>query len=288
MRRKILSNNAEYDDYVAKATLMDDQYARTMLLHRPDVIAVMLRGILGDKAIEVEHSLLQVELTPFATRGVKLDIYAQGKDGTQYCIELQNANEGDLARRTHLISALMDASILTRGEAFKSLPNAYVIFVLQEDCLGDGTMMVRCDRTKEGSKKPLGDGCHFVFCCLKYVDTDTDAGKILHDIACPDHTKMYTQEIAKLTEFAKTTEKGELEIMIPAYSMSIKEFGASEFQRGIEKGEERGIKKGRQEGRLEGRQETELRISQRLEGILRRFDLTDDERAELVREATEA
>ncbi len=80
--------------------------------------------------------------------------------------------------------------------------------------------------------------------------------------------------------------------MIPACSMSIKEFGASEFQRGIQQGEERGIKKGRQEGRqegrLEGRQETELRISKRLESIFKRFNLSDDERAELVREATEA
>ena len=78
---------------------LNNAFLFAVALEDPDICRLILETILeipvGSVMVHVEHSLL------FSSdfRSIRLDIYASDEAGTEFNLEMQNENEGNLAKR---------------------------------------------------------------------------------------------------------------------------------------------------------------------------------------------
>ena len=96
-------------------------------------------------------------------KGIRMDVYFDDGD-TVYDIELQRSNSRELAQRSRMYSALMDASSMKRGEAYGGMRDGYVIFICTFDPFGRGLKRYAFGTVCEGAGGlPLEDGRHIIF-----------------------------------------------------------------------------------------------------------------------------
>ena len=143
--------------------LMDDTFMSKCLEHAPECIELILRIILGKKDLKVVKSQTEYPIKSLQGRGVRFDVFARDWEGREYDIELQRADHGAEPKRARYNSALMDANELESGEDFGKLRDTYVIFITENDVMGDGQEVYVYDRTERKSGKRLGDGTHIFY-----------------------------------------------------------------------------------------------------------------------------
>lgn len=72
------------------------------------------------------------------SKSIRLDIFAGGEDGCLYNIEMQVADQRNLAKRLRYYQSLIDVSYLNKGCDYNDLPETYVIFFCTFDYLSKG------------------------------------------------------------------------------------------------------------------------------------------------------
>lgn len=101
-------------------------------------------------------------------KGVRLDVYARGKDNTHYNIEMQAVCKTELGKRSRYYHSQMDMELLSAGRVYEELPQGYVIFVCDFDPFGykkyQYTFAQQC-REEPGIRGM--DGSHTIFLSTK-------------------------------------------------------------------------------------------------------------------------
>lgn len=157
----------------------------------------VLECILGMKISEVHvRTEENICLNP-EYRGIRLDVIADDENHTQYNIEMQTVNEGNLPKRGRFYQAEMDVTYLLPGHDFNELPNSYVIFICTFDPfkkdLYKYTYTYRCH--ENGSD--LGDGTTRIYLNTKGKNRE-DVPKALVDFL--GFVEDTTEEFADKTE----------------------------------------------------------------------------------------
>ena len=125
----------------------------------------------------------------YAAKSVRFDIYARARDGQIYEIEMQNANKGNIPKRSRYYSSIIDTKELSKGSDYNKLPQSYVIFICTFDPFGDGRHIYTFEnicvenheiRLQDGSKKvtlntrgTMDDVSDEIKDFLKYVEKST-------------------------------------------------------------------------------------------------------------------
>ena len=135
--------NPEYLAEIEQYRLMDDDFMSKCLENAPECIELILRIILGKEDLKVVKSQTEYPIKSLQGRGVRFDVFARDSEGREYDIEIQRADHGAEPRRARYNSALMDANALKSGEDFGKLRDTYVIFITENDVMGQGTGHVR-------------------------------------------------------------------------------------------------------------------------------------------------
>ena len=156
-------------------TLMDDAYFTKYFDGSTECASLMLSVLLGRKDLKVTRATTQKWIEGGDKRSVKLDIYARDGSGRIYDVEIQRARKGAGRRRARFYSAMLDADYLDKGGKFKELPESYVIFITERDAIG-----------KE----------------------DTDLGKLMHDLRCPDPERMHYKSLRERARYLKRSKEG--------------------------------------------------------------------------------
>ena len=193
---------------LADMTLMDDAYFTKYFDGSTECASLMLSVLLGRKDLKVTKATTQKWIEGGDKRSVKLDIYARDGSGRIYDVEIQRAKKGAGRKRARFYSAMLDADYLDKGGKFKELPESYVIFITERDAIGKGRAMYRIDRRIDGTFEDFGDGTHILYISADLTDRDTDLGKLMHDLRCPDPERMHHRALRERARYLKRSEEG--------------------------------------------------------------------------------
>ena len=206
-RRSAHVMKPEYLAEIERMRLMDDDFMSKCLENAPECIELMLQIILGKKDLKVVKSQTEYPIKSLQGRGVRFDVFARDSEGKEYDIEVQRANKGAEPKRARYNSALMDANALKSSDDFGKLRDTYVIFITENDVMGDGQEVYSYLRIEEHSGKRLRDGTHIIY-VNGATRSATRIGRLVHDLLCRDAAKMYFDVLKKRVGDFKQTEEG--------------------------------------------------------------------------------
>ena len=167
----------------------------------------------------------QVFLANLLDRSVRLDVLATDADGKKYNIEIQRDSRGANSRRARYNSSMIDANILDKGDDFEKLPETYVIFITENDVMGDGEAVYQIERCILKSGRRFGDGSHIVYVNGAFRDS-SPIGLLMQDFSCPVPGKMHYNVLADRARFFKESKEG-VAIMCKAMEDLWKQGGVS-------------------------------------------------------------
>ena len=127
-------------------------------------------------------------------------------------IEIQCVGKGAGARRFRYHQAMLDSHSLKKNTPFDSLPNLYIIFILEHDIFEKGLPIYFVNKTlnikdEDDNYLPFDDGCNIMYINGDYRGDDA-LGKLMHDFSTPNADEMYYDELARRVSFHKQDEKG--------------------------------------------------------------------------------
>ncbi|MBQ7796852.1 MAG: Rpn family recombination-promoting nuclease/putative transposase [Lachnospiraceae bacterium] len=171
--------------FLFSAALEDSETCRLIL-------EIILGFPISHVKVRAEHSML------FSSdfRSIRLDIYASDDLQVEYNIEMQNENEGNLAKRGRFHQAEMDVLSLKPGEDFNDLPPGYVVFICAFDPFGAGLYRYTFENTCAELGFPLHDGTKKIFLNTKGTndnDVPEDLVHFLHYVG--NSTDEYVEHI---------------------------------------------------------------------------------------------
>lgn len=187
--------------------LMDDDFLTKCFEGNTESIELVLKIVLDKSDLVVEDVRTQVFVENLMNRSVRLDVLATDSEGTKYNIEIQRADKGAGRRRARYNSSMMDANLLEKGEDFDNLPETYVIFITENDVIGEGKPLYQVERCIVGSGELFKDGSHIVYVNGAYRD-NSPIGKLMHDFSCTNPGDMHYGVLAERVRFFKESKEG--------------------------------------------------------------------------------
>lgn len=193
---------------IDKMTLFDDDLMSLVFDKNIPATELILKIILG-MDIKVKHVNKQVEKknpNPYG-RSITLDIEAIDANGSDIDIEVQGNANGAHVKRARYHSSVIDSGLLKKKQAFKRIPDSYVIFIYKNDKFKKGLPLYHIDRFVNETREAFNDGSHIIYVNGKYKGND-DIGKLMSDFNCKSANKMQFEALANSVRHFKETEKG--------------------------------------------------------------------------------
>ena len=197
----------EYLALIEDFRLMDDTFMSKCLENAPECIELILRIVIGKKDLKVIRSQTEFPIKSLQGRGVRFDVFARDSKGREYDIEIQRADKGAEPKRARYNSALMDANALKSGDDVSKLRDTYVIFITENDVMGDRQEVSVYERVEKKSGKALVDGTHIIY-VNGATRSETEIGKLVHDLMCRNAAEMYFDVLKRQVEQFKDSEEG--------------------------------------------------------------------------------
>ncbi len=129
----------------------------------------------------------------------------------KYNIEIQRSDKGAGQKRARYNSSMLDARLLQKGDDFDDLPETYVIFITENDVIGEGLPLYPVERYISVTGERFDDGAHIIYVNGAYRD-DSLVGKLMHDFSCANPDEMYYDVLANKVRFLKESKEGVAEI----------------------------------------------------------------------------
>jgi hypothetical protein len=92
------------------------------------------------------------------------------------------------------------------------LPETFVIFITENDVIGEGLPLYKIERKITNIGKSFDDGEHIIYVNGADKNASTELGKLMHDFFCTDADDMNFRELAEKVRFYKEDEKGVAEM----------------------------------------------------------------------------
>ena len=125
--------------------LMDDDFLTKCFEGDTACIELVLRIVL-EQELQVLDVRTQVFVENLLNQSVRLDVLATDSTGRKFNIEIQRADRGAGRRRARYNSSMMDANLLQKDDDFDNLPETYVVFITENDVMGNGKPLYRIER----------------------------------------------------------------------------------------------------------------------------------------------
>jgi len=217
-------------------------------LEDPETCRLIIETVLG---IPIEHVSVHAEHSMLYSadfRSIRLDIYASDETRVEYNLEMQNENQGNLAKRSRFHQAEMDVMSLKPGEDFHDLRPGYVVFICAFDPFGLGLYRYTFENMCRERELLLNDGAKKVFLSTKGTNEE-EVPKVLTDFLhyLENSTESFAKEtgspvIRKIHERVVSIKKSrKWEGLYMRFEELLRE--------SAKKGEEEGRKKGEEEGK---------------------------------------
>ncbi len=193
---------------LAQMRLMDDDFMTQVFDNNIPAATLLLNVILRRTDMIVTEVVAQREYKSAEGRSVSLDIYAKDSSDKVYDIEVQRADRGASPRRARFHSSMMDTKLLKKGEDFSKLVDSYVIFITENDVIGENLPLYHVNRRVEETGAVFGDGTHIIYVNGEYRDEKDPVGKLMHDFCCIHAKDMHYPTLAEKVRYFKESEGG--------------------------------------------------------------------------------
>ena len=187
--------------------LLDDDFFTKCFEGNTASIELVLQIVLEKPDLKVLDVRTQVFVENLLNHSVRLDILATDSTGAKLNVEVQRSDKGAGRKRARYNSSMMDANLLKKGEDFDKLPETWVIFITENDVMGNGLPLYSIERCFLGSGERFEDGSHILYVNGAYRG-DTPIGKLMHDFSCTDAEDMYYGTLADRVRFFKESKEG--------------------------------------------------------------------------------
>ena len=174
----IMQNYESIRQVINDVTLMDNRFLNKALDGNIPATQRMLRIMLNNDKIKVHKVGVQQWLQNLYGHSAQLDILAEDENGTQFNVEIQRNDEGASAKRARFYCGALDMHFLDTGEKYKALPEAYVIFITENDVLKKGWPLYNVQRCLTDNGEVFEDGSHVVYVNAACQD-DTPLGRLM-------------------------------------------------------------------------------------------------------------
>ena len=188
--------------------LMDDDFMSICFDGDIEATELVLRIILEKPDISVISVKTQKQMKSLSGRDIWLDIDARDSEGREYDIEIQRQDKGADRKRARYHSSMLDALLLKPTEDFSILPETYVIFITENDVIGENEAIYSVERIITNSGRLFNDGEHIVYVNGSDRDSSTELGRLMQDFFCVDPSKMNYKPLADKVRYYKETERG--------------------------------------------------------------------------------
>ena len=173
----------------------------------PDICKELLEILLEFKIERIEMSQEEVVDIDFASKGIRMDVYARDADGLKaYNIEMQTTDTEELPERSRYYQGIMDVDLLKSGQQYKELKTTYIIFICLDDVFKKGLAKYTFENLcLEDGKTKLGDRAQKVFYICKNYDKLLDARQkaFLRMVTQNSSSDDFTRRVGGLVENAK-------------------------------------------------------------------------------------
>lgn len=224
---------------VKSLRLIDDELMTVVFSGNIKTTELLLKILLNRDDLKVTKSMTQLGKHNLFGKSVKLDIVAEDLYKQEYNIEIQRAEKGAGGRRIRYHQAMIDSHTLQKQEDTETLPNLYIIFILEHDIFDKGEAMYRVIKhldvqDSDGKYLKYEDGCNIMYVNGDYRG-DNPLGKLMHDFSTPNADEMYYDELAEKVRYHKQDSEG-----VKVVSKIVEEYGderaAAALQQGIQQG----------------------------------------------------
>ena len=164
----------------------------------------VLRIILEKDDLKVLKVQTQKSVENMYGRSVRFDVFATDKIGKLYNIEVQRADDGAIPERARYNSVMLDYHELKKQEKFKALPESFIIFITENDVIGDGKKIYHADRIIRETGKDFNDGTHIIYVNGSFKgEKGKPLDDLIHDFFCDNPQDMRHKQIADRVSFLK-------------------------------------------------------------------------------------
>lgn len=189
--------------------LIDDDFMSVVFEDIPSV-ELLLRVILERDDLTAKSVKCQNWIQNLQGRSVRLDIYAKDTSGATHNVEIQRADAGAGALRARYHSSILDANITEPGDRYENLGETYVVFITENDVIGEGLPIYHIHRTIDETGARFNDRTHIIYVNAQIRDNTTALGKLMHDFWCTSHEDMHYDVLADRVRYFKTEEEGRI------------------------------------------------------------------------------
>ncbi len=145
---------------------LSDNFLFCKVLSDKNVCKALLEEIMGIEITDLKYCDMEKTIEPDGkSKGIRIDVIVEDKDGNIYDIEMQNRNVGDIPLRSRYYQSVTDINHLDKGDVdYRKLPRTCIIFFTAFDLFGDGKMKhVFRYRDDEDRDLVLNDGTVRIF-----------------------------------------------------------------------------------------------------------------------------
>ncbi len=210
MGRKKLSEKEKQErnlQRIHRFCLMDDEFMTKVFDEDIGCTELILRIILEREDLHVKTVHTQHVIKNLQGRFARLDIHADDSKKRIYNIEIQRDDSGASPKRARFHGSIMDANALLEGDEWEKLPETYVIFITENDVLGENKPIYHIDRMIEETNEKFGDCLHIIYVNGAYKD-DSPLGLLMQDFRCSDPEQMHYKELADRARYFKEDKEG--------------------------------------------------------------------------------
>ena len=246
MNERPMDIAAEIDQRWSSLTIADDFVFGKVMLDE-GICRRVLEAILRVEIDHVEYIGRQEPIDVTSdSKGVRLDVYVRDDAGTVYNVEMQAVNTRELPRRARYYQAVMALDQIEKGEPYRTLKDAYVIFVCGFDLFGQGRRVYSFQsRCSEDCSLTLDDGAHVVFLSAPSPE-DPSVGADVNELLDYIGTGQVTGELSSQLETAVRNVLRSEDCRLEYMMLAVRD------QLNVEKGREIGLQLGLEQGRAEG------------------------------------
>ena len=178
-----------------------DNFIFQCVLRNPRICKYIIEKILHITIQELHYQDYEKTINMgLVSKGIRLDVYVEDKEGRVYDIEMQctNAPNNGLAKRSRFYQAMIDMELLGKGEKYENLNPSYVIFICTFDpfgvnlpiytfthcCEEDNTVKLKDEETRvflnsKGSENAVDPD---IAAFLRYVDGKAPEGEFVRSV----------------------------------------------------------------------------------------------------------
>ena len=135
--KKVLETYEEKKKRVQEFNLTSDLFA-SKVFEDVEASQELCRILMQDRAIVLEDVRTQYVIRNLETHSMELDILAERDSGDVIGIEIQMYEETSPFKRTRYYLSGIDMSILEKGKKYDELPAVTMVYLTEEDIVGDG------------------------------------------------------------------------------------------------------------------------------------------------------